>query len=83
VILLIFDKPLESKNMVVVKSLLIALERILKIDVATPLLEECEDDTHIPEMGLGSPSGLPKLQSSIARVKTPRLESFFMSLESY
>jgi hypothetical protein len=33
--------------------------------------------------GLGSPPGLPKLQSSIARVKTPRLEAFFMSLESY
>jgi len=32
--------------------------------------------------GLGSPSGLPTLQSSIAGVKTPRLEAFFMSLES-
>ncbi len=50
--------------------------------VATPLLEECEDDT-LPKWGLGSLSGLPKLQSSIARVKTHRLETFFMSLESY
>jgi len=49
------------------------------MNVATPLLEKCEDDTHIPEMGLGSPPGLPKLQSSIAGVKTPRLEVFFMS----
>jgi len=33
--------------------------------------------------GLGSPLGLPKLQSSIAGVKTSRLEAFFISLESY
>jgi hypothetical protein len=33
--------------------------------------------------GLGSPLGLPTLQSSIAGVKTPGLEAFFMSLESY
>jgi hypothetical protein len=33
--------------------------------------------------GLGSLLGLSKLQSSITRVKTPRLEAFFMSLESY
>jgi hypothetical protein len=33
--------------------------------------------------GLGSPPGLPKFQSSIAGVKTPCLETFFMSLESY
>jgi hypothetical protein len=25
--------------------------------VATPLLEECEDDTHIPEMGIWDSSG--------------------------
>jgi shikimate 5-dehydrogenase len=51
--------------------------------VATPLLEECEDDIHTPEMGLGSLLGLPKLQSLITRVKTPHLEAFFMALESY
>jgi hypothetical protein len=33
--------------------------------------------------GLRSPPRLPKFQSSIARVKTPRLEAFFVSLESY
>ncbi len=33
--------------------------------------------------GLGSPQGLPKLQSSIAGVKTPRLGVFFISLEIY
>jgi hypothetical protein len=33
--------------------------------------------------GLGSPLGLPKLQSSIARVKTPCIEVFFISLKSY
>jgi hypothetical protein len=33
--------------------------------------------------GLGSPPGLPKLQSSISGVKTPCVEALFISLESY
>jgi len=33
--------------------------------------------------GLGSPPGLLKLQSSIARVRTPCIGVFFTSLESY
>jgi hypothetical protein len=37
----------------------------------------------LPKWGLGSPLRLPKLQNSIARVKTPCLEVFFISLESY
>jgi len=37
----------------------------------------------LSKWGLGSPSGLPKLQSSIARVKTPCLEAFFISLKIY
>jgi hypothetical protein len=37
----------------------------------------------LPKWGLGSLSGLPKLQSSIVGVKTPRLEAFFISLKSY
>ncbi len=33
VILLVFDKPIEFRNIVAVKSLLTSLERILKIDL--------------------------------------------------
>jgi len=33
------------------------------------------------KLGLASPLGLPKLQSSIAKVKTPRIGVFFISLE--
>jgi len=33
------------------------------------------------KMGLGSPLGLPKTQSVIAGVKTPRIEAFFIPLE--
>jgi hypothetical protein len=33
------------------------------------------------KMGLGSPSGLPKTQSMIARVKTLRIETFFIPLQ--
>jgi hypothetical protein len=32
---------------------------------------------------LGNLPGFPKIQSSIARVKTPHIEAFFISLESY
>ncbi len=37
----------------------------------------------LPKWGLGSLLGLPKLQSSIAGVKTPCIDVFFISLESY
>ncbi len=37
----------------------------------------------LPKWELGSPPGLPKLQNSIAGVKTPYIEAFFISLESY
>jgi hypothetical protein len=37
----------------------------------------------LSKWGLGSPRGLPKLQSYIARAKTPRIEMFFISLKSY
>jgi hypothetical protein len=37
----------------------------------------------LSKWGLGSPLGLPKLQSSVLGVETPRLEAFFISLESY
>ncbi len=37
----------------------------------------------LPKWGLGSPSKLPKFQSSIAEVKTPCIGVFFISLESY
>jgi hypothetical protein len=49
---------------------------------------KCEGiDPHIPKgtptSGSWSPGGLPNLQSAIAKVKTHRLEEFFISLESY
>jgi hypothetical protein len=37
----------------------------------------------LSKLGLGSPLELPKFQSSIARVQTPRIKVFFISLESY
>jgi hypothetical protein len=52
---------------------------LLSRNVATPLLEECEDDIHTPEMGTWESSRTPKT----LRVKTLRLEAFLISLESY
>jgi hypothetical protein len=37
----------------------------------------------LTKVGTYSPPGLPKLQRSIARVKTLHIEEFFISLESY
>jgi hypothetical protein len=37
----------------------------------------------LPKWGVGSPPGLQKLQSWIARGKTPCIKVFFISLESY
>jgi hypothetical protein len=34
-------------------------------------------------LGVGVPKGLLNLQSAIAKVKTHRLEEFFISLENY
>jgi hypothetical protein len=33
---------------------------MMSMSVVTPLLEECEDDTHTPEMGTWESSGTPK-----------------------
>jgi hypothetical protein len=33
---------------------------LLSMNVATPLLKECEDDTHTPEMGTWESFGTPK-----------------------
>jgi hypothetical protein len=37
----------------------------------------------LPKWEFGSPLGLPKLQSLIVGVKTPRIKVFFISLENY
>jgi hypothetical protein len=50
----------------------------------TTLLWKSERMTpSLPKWGLGSLLGLLKFQSSIAGVKTPCIELFFISLESY
>jgi hypothetical protein len=50
--------------------------------------KECESmNPHTPKgtpmLGVGVPKGLLNLQSAIARVKTHRLQEFFISLKSY
>jgi hypothetical protein len=51
--------------------------------VATPLLEECEDDTHTPEMGTWESSGTFKTSEFDYRGQNTSPWVFFMSLESY
>jgi hypothetical protein len=52
-------------------------------NVATLLWESVRMKFILSKWGLGSPLGLPKVQSSIARVKTPRIEAFCISLKIY
>jgi hypothetical protein len=51
--------------------------------VATLLWKSERMTPSLPKWGLGSLPGLSKLQSSIAGVKTPCIEAFFISLKSY
>jgi hypothetical protein len=48
-----------------------------------PYLEKVGMRLPLLKWGLESPLGLPKLQNSIAGIKTPHIEEFFISLESY
>jgi hypothetical protein len=49
--------------------------------------EECENENSHSQVsspfGSWSPGGLPNLHRAIAKVKTPRIEEFFISLENY
>jgi hypothetical protein len=54
-------------------------KQILTMYVATPLCEKMR--LTLPKVGTWSPLGLPRFQSSIAEVKTPHLEVFFIPLE--
>jgi hypothetical protein len=51
--------------------------------VTTSLWRSVRMTLTLPKCGLGSPPGLPKIQSSIAGVKTPCLEVFFTPLEKF
>jgi len=46
-------------------------------------LRECEDETHIPEMGTWKSSGTLKTSEFDCRGQNTRIEAFFISLESY
>jgi hypothetical protein len=57
-------KPHQSIDVIVLVILLLNFLAIIRFwtrVVATPLLEECEDDTHIPEMGTWKSSWTPKI----------------------
>jgi hypothetical protein len=57
------------------------LKKIFTRDVATPLGSSVRMTLTLPKWGLWSPSGLSKIQNSIAGVKTLHLEVFFISLK--
>jgi hypothetical protein len=47
-----------------------------------PTLAKCGGEAqHLGKVRIWSPPGLPNVQSSTARPKTPRIEAFLVSLE--
>jgi hypothetical protein len=49
-----------------------------------PTLAKCGGEAqHLERLRIGSPPGLPNVQSSTARPKTPCIEAFLVSLERY
>jgi len=67
----------------------INVTKTLKVSVATPLLEECEDDTHTPKMGTWESSGILETSEFDCKGQNtspwdPKsLSLSFISLESY
>jgi len=53
------------------------------LNVTTPLLEECENDTHTPKMGTWESSRIPETSKLDFRSQNTSLQAFFMSLEKY
>jgi hypothetical protein len=52
------------------------------VSCRNPTLAKCGGEAqHLEKMRIWSPPGLPKVQSSTARPKTPRIEVFLVSLE--
>ncbi len=56
---------------------------ILPYSVATPLWPSVRMKLTFPKLGTWSPPGLPKIQSLIAGVKTPRIGVFLVSLKRF
>jgi hypothetical protein len=52
-----------------------------ELGVATPLWQSVRMKLTLPKLGTWSPPGLPKIQSLIVGVKTPRIGVFLISLE--
>ncbi len=60
----------------------IPTQEYISVVVATPLWPNVRMKLTLPKLGTWSPLGLPKTQSLIAGVKTPRVGAFLISLES-
>jgi hypothetical protein len=53
-----------------------------KVRYRNPTLAKCGGEAqHLEKLGSWSPSGLPNVQSSTSRGKTPRIEVFLVSLK--
>jgi hypothetical protein len=61
---------------------LVLLDLVCQLCMSQPHFEgSVKSPFTLPKMGLGSPLGLPKIHNTIARVKTPRIDVFFIPLQ--
>jgi hypothetical protein len=85
---IIVQCPYSSRHLFLMSILInlivsILIQEEVTLIVATLLWGNVRMRLILPKWGVRSPLKFSKLQSSIAGVKTPHLEAFFISLESY
>ncbi len=68
-LLLLLVKLVEVKSILMHANTSNNLLRMLVMSVATPLLEECEDDFHTPEMGTWESSETPEISEFNCRAQ--------------
>jgi len=80
-----YDEPLENvtPHVFCMSLMMGSVEATLRDELSQPHFEGVvRSPLTLPKMGLGSPPGLPRIQSVIAWVKTPLIGAFLISLES-
>jgi hypothetical protein len=79
-----YDEPLENvtPHVFCMSFMMGSMEATLRDELSQLHFEGAvRSPLTLPKMRLGSPLGLPRTQSVIAEVKTPRIRAFFILLE--
>ncbi len=75
------EKKIKMRIQIVVNVIPISIAHV-QSQCRNPNLAKCGGEAqHLEKLGIGSPPGLPNVQSSTAGPKTPRIGVFLVSLE--